>query len=257
MSVAERVPGPNVVLPAAALLVGVAVWWSASALLRVPSYLVPTPDAVAARFVGNPGLYAASAWVTLRRVLVGGGVGVSAGFLIAVVVAHVPLVRRAVVPYLVAARVLPKLAIAPLLLIYLGTGFTTGLVFVALITFFPMVVNTLSGLDGVPSRYRDLFESVDAGALTTLLHLRIPYALPAVFAGLKQSVALAVVGAVVAEWVVSTNGLGALVLFAMEDVQTDVMFAATAVLVAEGIVLYGLVAAIERRVLWTTDAERV
>ena len=148
----------------------------------------------------------------------------------------------------------PKLAVAPLLLIYLGTGFTTGAVFVALITFFPMVVNAVAGLDSVPRRYHDLFASVDAGALATFVHLRLPYALPAIFAGLKQSVALAVVGAVVAEWVVATNGLGARVLVALEDVQTDVMFAATVVLFAEGLVLYGVVAAVERRVLWEAEA---
>jgi NitT/TauT family transport system permease protein len=253
MGVAERVPAPSVVLPTASLVVGVAVWWLAVALLGIPAYLIPAPGAVAARLVGNPGLYVASGWITLQRVLLGGGVGIAAGFLIAVVVVQVPLIRRAVVPYLVAARVVPKLAVAPLLLIYVGTGFTTGLVFVALITFFPMVVNAASGLDDVPARYRDLFASVDAGPVATFLHLRLPHALPAVFAGVKQSVALAVVGAVVAEWVVSTRGLGALVLLAMEGVQTDVMFAATVVLFAEGIVLYGLAVAVERRVLWTAD----
>ena len=254
MSVSERLPLPNVVLPVAGLAVGVVAWWAATALLSLPSYLLPAPDAVVARVLGNPALYATSAWITLRRALLGGGVGVLAGFLIALVVVQVPLLRRAVVPYLVAARVVPKLAVAPLLLIYLGTGFTTGAVFVALITFFPMVVNAVAGLDSVPQRYHDLFASVDAGALATFAHLRLPYALPAIFAGLKQSVALAVVGAVVAEWVVATNGLGALVLFALEDVQTDVMFAATVVLFAEGLVLYGVVAAVERRVLWAAEA---
>lgn len=252
MSVAERVPAPNVVLPGLGLAVGVGVWWAVTTLGGLPSYLLPPPDAVLARFTGNPGLYADSAAVTLRRALLGGGVGVLAGLCIAVVVVQIPLVRRAVVPYLVAARVVPKLAVAPLLLIYLGTGFTTGVVFVALITFFPMVVNAVAGLDSAPRRYHDLFASVDAGAVSTFVHLRFPYALPAVFAGLKQSVALAVVGAVVAEWVVATDGLGALILFALEDVQTDVMFAATVVLFVEGLLLYGVVAAVERRVLWET-----
>ena len=253
MSVAERVPAPNITLPAAGLAVGVVVWWAVTALAGLPAYLLPSPGAVVARLAGNPALYAESARVTLQRALLGGGIGVLAGLVIAVVVVRIPLVRRAVVPYLVAARVLPKLAVAPLLLIYLGTGFTTGAVFVALITFFPMVVNAVAGLDSVPRRYHDLFASVDASATETFVHLRVPYALPSVFAGLKQSVALAVVGAVVAEWVVATNGLGALVLFALEDVQTDVMFAATAVLFLEGLVLYGVVAAVERRVLGVAE----
>lgn len=253
MSVADRVPVPDVVLPVTALGVGVALWWLGTLVLQLPPYLLPSPGAVAARFAGNPSLYADSAWVTLQRVLVGGGVGVTAGLVIAAVVVYVPLLRRALVPYLVTARVLPKLAVAPLLLIYFGTGFTTGVVLVALITFFPMVVNGVAGFDTVPERYLDLFASVDAGPVETLLQLRLPYAFPAVFAGLKQSVALAVVGAVVAEWVVATNGLGSLVLFAMEDVQLDVMFAATAVLFVEGFVLYGVVVAVERRLLWEPE----
>jgi NitT/TauT family transport system permease protein len=253
VSVAERVPVPNVVLPVAGLVAGLCAWWAVAVVVGLPPYLLPTPDAVAARFVGNPRLYATSARLTLQRALLGGGIGVVAGCCLAVVVVQVPLARRAVVPYLVAARVVPKLAVAPLLLIYLGTGFTTGAVFVALITFFPMVVNAVAGLDSVPGRYRDLFSSVDATAFETFVHLRVPYALPSLFAGLKQSVALAVVGAVVAEWVVATDGLGALILFALEDVQTDVMFAATVVLFVEGLVLYGLVAAVERRVVWEAD----
>jgi NitT/TauT family transport system permease protein len=253
MSVADRVPAPDLLLPTAALAGGVGLWWLLTALLQLPPYLLPSPGAVADRFVGNPTLYATSAWVTLQRVLIGGGVGVTGGLIIAAVVVYVPLLRRALVPYLVAARVLPKLAVAPLLLIYLGTGFTTGVVLVALITFFPMVVNGVAGFETVPDRYLDLFRSVDAGPVATLFGLRLPYAFPAVFAGLKQSVALAVVGAVVAEWVVATNGLGSLVLFAMEDVQLDVMFAATAVLFVEGFALYGVVAAVERRLLWEPE----
>ena len=254
MSVAERVPVPNLVLPVVGLALGVGAWWATTALVGLPAYLLPAPDAVVARFLGNPTLYADSARLTLQRALLGGGIGVVFGLVVAVVVVQLPLVRRAVVPYLVAARVVPKLAVAPLLLIYLGTGFTTGAVFVALITFFPMVVNGVAGLDSAPRRYHDLFASVDAGVIATFVHLRVPYALPAVFAGLKQSVALAVVGAVVAEWVVATNGLGALILFALEDVQTDVMFAATVVLFLEGFLLYGLVAALERRVVWEAEA---
>lgn len=250
MSVADRLPAASVVLPAGGLVAGVLLWALATAALSVPPYLLPAPGQVAARLVANPELYARSARITATRVLVGGTAGVVGGFAVAVAVAHVPLLRRAVLPYLVVVRVLPKLAVAPVLLIYLGTGFVTGAGFVALVAFFPMVVNTVAGLDAVPDRYRDLFDSVDASRAATAVHLRLPYALPDVFAGLKQSVTLAVVGAVVAEWIVSTKGLGALVLFALEDVQTDVMFAALLVLFAEGFVLYGAVVAVERRTNW-------
>src|SRR5699024_8729203 len=131
--------------------------------------------------------------------------------------------RRALMPYLVTLRVLPTIAVAPLLLIYYGTGFTTGVIFVALITFFPMVVSTVAGFSTVPSEYRSLLESVDAGAQNAFFHVRLPSALPDVFAGLKQSVTLAVIGAVVAEWVVATSGLGTVILLASEQVQPALM----------------------------------
>lgn len=250
MSVADRVPAANAVLPIGALAIGVLVWWLVVAVFAVPSFLLPTPTAVAAQFVNAPLLYARNGQITLRRVLLGGGVGVVSGFCIAVAVVHVPWVRRAVYPYLVTARVLPKIAIAPILLLYLGTGATTAFVFVALIAFFPMVESTAAGLDGVPDRYLDLLESVNVGPLRAFLAVRLPYALPDVFAGVKQSMTLAVIGAVIAEWIVATDGLGALIIFASENVQPAVILAALVVLVVEGLGLYAAVTLVQRSVLW-------
>ena len=251
MSLAARTPRAPVVLPLAALAVGVAVWWLLSIALALPAYVLPPPTAVADRLIANPDLYVASALTTLRRIVLGGAVGVLVGAALAVAVVEVRWLRRALVPYLVAARVLPKIAVAPVLLIYVGTGEGTGIAFVALVAFFPMVVSTVAGLEGVPEAHMDLLRSLDAGRLATLVHLRVPHAVPDAFAGLKQSTALAVVGSVIAEWLVSTEGLGALILFALEDVQVDVMLAALAVLFAEGLALYGLVVAAERRVGWS------
>jgi NitT/TauT family transport system permease protein len=146
----------------------------------------------------------------------------------------------------VSVRVLPKLAVAPLLLIYLGTGTATATVFVALITFFPLVLNAAAGLDRSPERARELLQSVDVGPVAQVAYVDIPYALPDVFAGLKQSVTLAVVGAVVAEWVVADSGLGFVILLASENLRPDVMLAALAVLVLEGLFLYGAVVLLQR-----------
>ncbi len=237
-------------LPLGVLAVAVGLWWAATTVFGVPSFVLPSPVAVAARLAGNPGLYLRSAAATLEKLLVGGTVGIGAGFAIAVVVAHVPIVRRAVYPYLVAIRVLPKIAIAPLLLTYFGLGFHTAVVFVALVTFFPMVVSSVAGFERVPDRHQALLRTVDAGPVATFVRVRLPYALPDLFAGLKQSVTLAVIGAIVAEWVVATDGLGYLILLASENVTVDVMVAALVVLVALGLSLYGAVAAVQRRVSW-------
>jgi len=250
MSYADRVPAARVSLPVAALAAGVAAWWAAVAMFGVPRYLLPAPGAVAARLAGQPDLYLRSARATLRTVLAGGAVGVWAGFCAAAVMVTSSTLRRALFPYLVTARVLPKVAIAPLLLVYLGTGTGTALAFVALVAFFPTFVSSAAGLRETPEAYLDLLRSVNAGRAETLAFVRVPAALPAIFAGLKQSAALAVVGAVVAEWIVTDEGLGYLVLVGAENVQTDLVMAAVVVLFVEGMAVYGLVAAVERRVSW-------
>ncbi|MFB6107472.1 MAG: ABC transporter permease [Haloplanus sp.] len=250
MTPTERRPLSSVALPAAALVGAIAVWWAVTVAFAVPRFVLPPPTAVAARLVGNPALYVHHAVATLRKVLVGGVVGVVAGFAIALVVAFVPVLRRALYPYLVAARVLPKIAVAPVLLIYVGVGFVTAVAFVGLVVFFPMVISTAAGLDRAPRAQVDLLRSVDAGPARTFLAVRLPHALPDVFAGLKQSVTLAVVGAVVAEWILANDGLGYLVLVASENVQVDVMLASLSVLLAMGLGLYGVVALCQRRLTW-------
>ncbi|MFD1633002.1 ABC transporter permease [Haloplanus ruber] len=250
MSVADRVPLPDATLPLAGLVVAVACWWAVTVAFAVPPFLLPSPAAVLARLVGNPELYLTNAVETLRKILVGGAAGVTAGFTLAVLVTTIPLLRRALYPYLVAARVLPKIAVAPVFLIYFGVGFETAVLFVALVVFFPVVVGTAAGLSRTPDAHLDLLRSVDADPLRTFLSVRLPHALPDVFAGLKQAVTLSVVGAVVAEWILSNDGLGALILAASENVQVDVMLAALAVLLPIGLGLYGGVLLCQRAVTW-------
>jgi NitT/TauT family transport system permease protein len=236
-----------------ALAAGVVVWWAAVVALDLPGYLLPSPVDVIAALYEMPELYLNNALTTLQTVLAGGIIGTFSGFLLGTAVAFVPLVRRAVYPYFVTVRVLPKIAVAPVLLVYFGTGFTTTVVFVALVAFFPMVVSTVSGFGTTPSAYIDLAESVDAGPVQTFLSVRLPFALPDVFAGLKQSVTLSVVGAVVAEWVVADDGLGYLILIASENVQITVLLATVLVLFVEALLLYGGVLVIQRKIAWPTQ----
>jgi len=250
MSVVQRVPAPGVVLPLTGLAVAIGVWWMFTVVFAVPPFLLPSPAAVAARLAGNPDLYLTNALDTLWKIAVGGSVGVVAGFALALAVWAIPVLDRAVYPYLVAARVLPKIAVAPIFLIYFGVGFDTAILFVAVIVFFPVVVGTAAGLDRTPDAHLDLLRSVDADPVRTFLAVRLPHALPDVFAGVKQSVTLAVVGAVVAEWILSNDGLGSLILVASENVQVDVMLAALAVLIAMGLLLYGGVTLCYRAVVW-------
>jgi ABC-type nitrate/sulfonate/bicarbonate transport system permease component len=250
VAIRTRPGAADLLYPGVALLGFLLVWWVVATLLGIPRFLLPHPGAVGGRLVGSPGLFLTHTVATLEKVLLGGAAGVAAGFTLAVVLANLPLLRRGVYPYLVTVRVLPKVAVAPLLLIYLGTGTLTAVVFVALISFFPMVLSTAAGLDRTPVPHRDLLRTVNAPGLARFLRVELPYAVPDVFAGLKQSVTLAIIGAVVAEWVVADSGLGNLILLGSENLQTDLMLAALAVLVGVGLLLYGLIALLQRRVSW-------
>lgn len=240
--------------PLAALVVFVGGWAALAAVTDIPPYLLPEPVAVAERLAENPQLYARNALSTLERIVYGGAVGILGGFVVAVTVVSIQPLRYALLPYVVTVRVVPKVAIAPALVIYLGTGQTTSVVFVALIAFFPIALSTIAGLDRLDERYADLLRSVDANPVRAFVTVRLRFALPDIVSGLKQSVTLAVVGAIVAEWVVVDDGLGSLVLLASENLLTDVMLAALVVLLVEGLALYGLVVILERRLLWYTTS---
>lgn len=224
------------------VLAGAIVCWAAFVrLLAVPAYLLPPPTAVARRLLGNPGLYADAAVATTLKVLLGAAVGTLVGFLIGVAVSEIPPLWRAVSPYLVAARVLPVVSIAPLLLIYFGAGFWTGIAFVALMALFPMAISTAAGFRQTPESALDLAASVEAPRHRVLRSIRLPYAAPDLVGGLRQSTTLAVVGAVLAEWFVADSGLGYLILLASENVRPDVLLASLSVVFVVGFALYGAV----------------
>lgn len=239
---------PEWTYPVATLAGAVALWAAFVSLFDVPAYLLPSPVEVARRLVGNPGLYVDATGATLLKVFVGGAVGTTVGFLVGVAVGEIPPLWRAISPYLVAARVLPVVALAPLLIVYLGIGFWSGVAFVTLMSLFPMAVSTAAGFRQTPTTALDLAESVDASRLDVLLAIKTPYAAPDVVAGLRQSVTLAVVGAVLAEWLVSDSGLGYLILVASENVRPDVLLASLSLVFVVGFALYGAVGLLGTRV---------
>lgn len=234
--------------PLMALASAVVVWAAFVSLLDVPAYLLPHPADVARRLAGSPSLYVDAARSTTEMVVVGGAAGTLLGFLVGVVVGEIPTLWRAISPYLVVARVLPVVSLAPLLVIYFGIGFSTGVAFVALMALFPMAISTAAGFRQTPEAALDIAESVDASRLRVLLAIRLPYAAPDVIAGIRQSVTLAVVGAVLAEWFVADSGLGYLILVASENVRPDVMLASLSLVFVVGFVLYAAVGLLGARV---------
>ncbi len=235
-----------------ALLLALVAGWDAFVRLRGLSALVlPPPGAVLGTLVD--GLASGMLWphlaTTLAEVLLGFALGSALGIGGGALVAHSALLRRVLSPYLVASQALPKLALAPLLVLWLGYDLAPKVVITALVAFFPLLENAVVGLNEVAPEKLELFCLLRASPWQTFTKLRLPTALPYLFAGLRVAMVLSVVGAVVGEYVGANRGLGALIIAAQGTMNTSLMFAVLTLLTLLGIGLYLLVAGAERVVL--------
>jgi NitT/TauT family transport system permease protein len=237
----------------------VLVTWEAWIRLRaVPEYLVPAPSAVARALIENPSRYAEGGWTSLTEALGGLGVGAGAAFLLAVVMAHSRPLERALYPLALLVKVTPVVAVAPLFIIWFGFGAWPKILIAALITFFPMLVNAVTGLRSVDPAAHDFMRTLNATPAQLFWRLRLPASLPYVLAALRISVPLALIGAVVAEWMAGDGGIGQIVLIANADFDTPALFAAVIVLALLAVALTGAISLLERRLLfWHDSAERL
>jgi putative hydroxymethylpyrimidine transport system permease protein len=223
--------------------------------LRIEPFLVPAPSDIARSLWTDRSLLVDNGWVTLQEVLAGFAVSIVAGVGFAVVLHLSPTLRRAFYPLLVASQTVPIVVVAPILVVWLGFGIGPKLAIIALICFFPITVNTLDGLRSVDPDLVKMMRTLDAGRWRTLSGVEAPTALPYFFSGAKIAVAVAVIGAVFGEWAGSSSGLGHLIQQASAQLETARTFAAVVVLSALAIALFGLLAALERRVAWWGPAE--
>lgn len=212
--------------------------------------LVPAPSDIWGSLVSDRDLLADNAWVTLQEVVAGFAISVALGLLFAVALHLSATLRRAFYPLLVASQTIPIVAIAPVLVVWLGYDIGPKLVVIALICFFPITVNTLDGLRSVDPDAARMMRSLDASRLGILRRVELPAALPFLFSGAKIAAAIAVIGAVFGEWVGADEGLGHLILVAQSQLQTDRVFAAVVVLSLFALALFGLLALLERRFAW-------
>jgi putative riboflavin transport system permease protein len=235
----------------ASLILFLLIWSLAVPLFHLPAFILPTPLQVASRMgtaISDGSLLYHTA-ATLLEVLLGMFFGIGAALLLGYALAKSRLLENLLSPYIVASQAIPIVAIAPLLVIWFGPGLTSKALICALIVFFPVLVNTLVGLRNVPENLRDLMHSMRADRVQTLRYLEIPAALPLVLGGLRIGATLAVIGAVVGEFVGSDRGLGFLINLARGQYDTALVFGTVFTLVLLALVLYGLVAALERRFL--------
>lgn len=244
-------PGKEIVLSCLLLLVLVAGWEMIVRVRRIPPLIVPAPTVVWESLVAHTrsGFLFAHVGVTLSEIVLGFLAGCVFGIGLGIGVALSPLLRGVLHPYLIASQAMPKLALAPIFVMWFGYGILPKVLITALIAFFPLFENTVAGLNEVDRDALELFRALRATPWQTLWWLRLPNGVPFVVAGLKVAMVLSIVGAVVAEYVGANRGLGALIISSQGMMDTPLMFAVFVVLVLLGVMLYEVVVLLERACL--------
>lgn len=221
-------------------------WEAAVHLFSIKEYLLPPPSKVWSEFWRRHEIVMAGAWVTTQEILAGYALAVVVSIPLALAVAYSRFMEQAVYPVIVFLQIIPKIAIAPLFIIWFGFGFTPKLLLVFLLSFFPIVVSSIAGFKSADRDVMDFARTTGAGSLAMFFKIRLPQALPHIFTGLKVGAALAATAAVVAEFVASDRGLGYLLLQYNGQLDTPMVFATIVVLSLIGLVVYYAVEVVER-----------
>jgi NitT/TauT family transport system permease protein len=229
------------------LIAIVAAWEAAVRGLGLKPIVLPAPSEIGVELAANLPWYLGHAWYTLVTTLAGFAVAVVVGIALAVVIVESRLLESTVYALIVGLNSVPKVAVAPLFVVWLGTGYEPKIAIAFLIAVFAMVIDTVLGLRSVPPDVIDLARSLRGSRLDMLRRIRFPCALPAIFSGMKVSISLALVGAIVGEFVSSQRGLGYVILSAQGMFDIPRVFAAITVLAVLGVVLFWAIVWAERR----------
>lgn len=228
--------------PLVALVLFLAAWEIGVRALSIPSFLLPPPSEVGRAFASDAEPLGRAMVTTARAALIGFGLSAALGVAAAIVLSSSRLLERALYPYTVFLQTVPIVAVAPLLVIWFGPGLRAVAVSALIVSVFPVIANTLSGIRGVDPALRDLFRLYGASRAATLLKLELPAALPNVFTGLRIASGLAVIGTIVGEFVAGFSdesaGLGITILSAYRQLRTDLLFAAVILAALLGLGLF-------------------
>jgi NitT/TauT family transport system permease protein len=224
------------------------IWQVSVPLLGLSEFVLPTPWSIGERMVKDAELLALHASFTLLEVLVGFAVAVVLGIPLALAIFYSRVFENAVYPLLVALQTVPKIALAPLMVLYLGYGWTPKIVLAFLISFFPIVISTVVGLQSLDKGLVNMVRSMGSTEWQTFFKVRLPAALPSIFGGLKVAISLAVIGAIIGEYIAAERGLGYLQLQANSQFDTTLNFATVVTISLVGVLLYYAVAIVEAKV---------
>jgi NitT/TauT family transport system permease protein len=228
-------------LPPLTFVAMVGVWWGAVVLFKIPAYLLPGPGAVFSRLVSDGGALWSHSQVTLVEILLGFGLTIVSAIPLGLLIALSALAKQVVYPPIMLMQLVPKIAVAPLFLVWLGFGLESKVLLTILMTFFPLLLASISGFMILDDRLLFLTKSMGASRWDTFRYLRFPAALPVIFSGIKTSATIAATAAIVAEFVGANKGLGYVLLRGTSTMDIELVFAVLVVLTIVGIAINYLV----------------
>jgi NitT/TauT family transport system permease protein len=235
--------------PVLTVIVALLVWQGAVVGLNVPSHLLPSPTSVLSQLVTDFPVLVKDIFATGNEILIGFAVCVLVSVPLSILVVWVPVLDRAIMPLLIVTQTIPVIAIVPVLIIWFGVGLLPKIIIVFLLGFFQLMLLTVSGLKSVEPEMLDLMRSMSASTFDIFRKVRFPAALPFIFNGMKLAALLSVVGAVVAEIVAADFGLGHVIVYAISEMNSEMLFGALVLLSAIGGIIFYLLVSLERIVL--------
>lgn len=230
------------------VVVFLGIWEAVTRVFKVPAYILPSPREVMAKVLGSSGLLGTHAVTSMIEILLGFIAAGLGGFLVGVMIVYSKRLEQAVEPFLVVSQVVPKVALAPLFIIWFGHGIEPKVIIAATIAFFPVLVNTVLGLKSVDREILEMMDSIAATKRQIFWRVRLPNSLPYVLPSLKVAALLSVVGAMVGEFVGADKGLGYLMIVGDVNLDTPLLFASLAMVTLIGLALYSAIGLVEVRV---------
>ncbi len=225
-----------------------AAWEVACFVLKIPDYIVPAPHRVMEKVIESWSLLYAHSLTSIAEIMLGFVLASVCALICAIAMVHSRRIEALLEPFLVVSQVIPKVALAPLFIIWFGHGILPKIIIAMMIAFFPVLVNAVVGLRSIDAEIIELMESIAANKRQTFWRVRLPNSLPYIFPALKVAALLSIVGAMVGEFVGSDKGLGYLMIIGDVNLDTDLLFASLVVVTAFGMVVYAVIEAFERRI---------
>lgn len=242
-----------------AMFLLVIVWYSYVHLFNVPNYILPSPIEVMNEFlkmfVSNDIIFHFS--VTFLEVLIGFALGTLLGICMGLIVGHFKIIEEAIMPYILVAQTAPKIALAPLFVIWFGLGLLSKVVLIISMVFFPVMLGTLLGLRSISYNLKCLVKITGLNFWQSFIHVKLPHSLPHIFSGLRIGMIQAVIAAIVAEWISGQNGLGFLLVFNSTTYNSEGLFATIVYTIILGIIYYQIVNVFENKLLFWHDSKIV